>query len=133
MEMMFEPFRKYVDFQGRARRSEFWLFALFVTVLFVICVVISAIGESNKIPALQAIGGLALLVLSLGTILPGLAVRFRRLHDIDRSAWWIFIALVPLVGGIVLLIFSVTDGTPGKNRYGPDPKGRGDTEAAAFE
>ena len=59
---------------------------------------------------------------AVAVLLPGLAVGFRRLHDIGRSAWWLLIALVPLAGGIVLLVFACLPGTPGPNQYGPDPK-----------
>src|SRR5215204_5898732 len=58
-----------------------------------------------------------------GVLIPTLAVTVRRLHDIDRSGWWILIGLVPLIGVIVLLVFALLDGTPGDNRYGPNPKG----------
>jgi uncharacterized membrane protein YhaH (DUF805 family) len=60
----------------------------------------------------------------LGLFIPSLAVTIRRLHDINRSAWWVLIALIPFLGALVLLIFAVLDGTPGDNRFGPDPKGR---------
>jgi uncharacterized membrane protein YhaH (DUF805 family) len=59
----------------------------------------------------------------LAILIPSLAVTVRRLHDIDRSGWWIFINLIPLIGAIVLLVFAVSEGTPGNNRYGPNPKG----------
>jgi uncharacterized membrane protein YhaH (DUF805 family) len=66
--------------------------------------------------------GLLSGIYSLAVLIPSLAVTVRRLHDIDRTGWWIFINLIPLIGTIVLLVFAVTDGTPGSNRYGPNPK-----------
>jgi len=62
------------------------------------------------------------IVFVLATIIPGLAVAARRLHDTNRSGWWMFIALIPLIGPIVLIVFLATDGTPGSNTYGPSPK-----------
>jgi len=62
------------------------------------------------------------VIFALGALVPGLAVLWRRLHDTGRSGWWVLIGLVPLVGVIVLIVFLATDGTPGDNRYGPNPK-----------
>lgn len=129
MELMFQPLKKYADFQGRARRKEYWLFYLFVMVVQIVLMTIS--GASGGMAEGQNPGGLAMVglgilgVFGLAIIIPGLAVSFRRLHDTNRSAWWLLIALIPLIGPVVLLIFTVLDGTPGPNRFGPDPKGRG--------
>jgi uncharacterized membrane protein YhaH (DUF805 family) len=129
MELMLQPLRKYADFQGRARRSEYWLFTLFMIIVSLVLYVplIAFSGDMQTTGQINPIAGLFLLVLcvfALGTIIPGLAVTVRRLHDTDRSGWWILIGLIPF-GGIVLLIFEVLDGTPGPNKFGPDPKGRG--------
>lgn len=133
MDLMFAPLRKYADFQGRARRSEFWLFTLMLYVVSIVLYVpmlafggdMQTTGEINPVAGIFM---LLLVVFSLGTLIPSIAVTVRRLHDTNRSGWWIFIALVPLVGGLVLLIFEVLDGTPGPNRFGPDPKGRGEAD-----
>lgn len=102
---------QYVGFSGRARRSEYWFFALFCALVYVVAAVIdAAIGTSV----------LTLLVM-LGLFLPGLAVTVRRLHDTDRTGWWLLINLVPF-GGIVTLVFSCLDSQPFPNRYGPSPK-----------
>ena len=127
---MFAPFRKYADFQGRARRSEYWLFTLFCIIVSMVLYIpmLAFAGAMQKTGQLNPIAGLFMLLLGvfcLGLIIPSLAVTVRRLHDTDRSGWWIFISLVPFVGGIILLIFEVLDGTPGPNKFGPDPKGRG--------
>jgi uncharacterized membrane protein YhaH (DUF805 family) len=103
---------KYADFTGRARRSEFWWFFLFQAV---VSIVASLIDQAIGFPALQIIVGLALLV-------PNLAVGARRLHDTDRSGWWQLLALIPLVGFIVLIVWWATEGQRGPNRYGPPPK-----------
>jgi uncharacterized membrane protein YhaH (DUF805 family) len=103
---------KYATFSGRARRSEFWWFTL-ATVL------VSIVGT-----ALDQVVGSSLVstVLTLALLLPSLAVSVRRLHDTGRTGWWCFIALVPLVGAIVLLVFDCQDSSPGHNVYGPSPK-----------
>lgn len=99
---------KYVEFRGRASRSEYWWFALFVAIVdFVFRIIDNVIGN----PILGSLVSLALL-------LPGLAVAARRLHDTDRSAWWLLLILVPVVGWIVLLVFYVLPST-GPNAHGP--------------
>jgi uncharacterized membrane protein YhaH (DUF805 family) len=105
---------KYADFSGRARRSEYWYWTLAVIVALVVCIIISAISHTL---------GLVLYVLvALGTLVPGIAVAVRRMHDTGRSGWWLFIGLVPLVGGIILLVFACQDSQPGSNEYGASPK-----------
>ena len=132
MELMFQPLRKYADFNGRARRSEFWLFALFMWVVEFVLVMLNggmtmnAGGTPNF-----GIGFILLCVFGLAMFIPSLAVAFRRLHDTNRSAWWLLIGLIPFIGALVLLVFYVLDGTPGPNRFGPDPKGRDLKEAFA--
>jgi len=100
---------KYVDFQGRAMRSEFWWFALFNIIVQVVTTIIDR-GVLNY-PILSTIATLAL-------ILPGLAVSVRRLHDTDRSGWWLLISFIPLIGAIVLIVWYCTKGTEGANRFG---------------
>ncbi|PWE55953.1 DUF805 domain-containing protein [Metarhizobium album] len=102
---------KYVVFSGRASRSEYWWF-----VLFNIIVSIVAAGVDAAL-GIQAVGALV----SLALLLPGIAVGVRRLHDIDKSGWWLLIAFVPLIGFIVLIYFFVQPSQPGDNRFGPPP------------
>ncbi|MDX7991284.1 DUF805 domain-containing protein [Xenorhabdus littoralis] len=106
--------KNYAEFSGRARRQEYWMFNLFNTIIGVALFVLgSAIDES---------AGLALLTIyGIGTLLPSLGVAIRRLHDSNRSGWWLFISIVPF-GGIILLVFYCTEGTTGANDYGVDPK-----------
>jgi len=111
------PLRKYADFNGRARRAEFWWYTLAV-------MIVSAIVQSVDSVAFGQ-PGLLTGILSLALLIPGLAVGARRLHDTDRSGWWLLIGLIPLVGFIVLLVFWISDGTPGPNKFGPSPKGLG--------
>ncbi|MDO8149809.1 DUF805 domain-containing protein [Isoptericola sp. b408] len=118
---------KYATFSGRARRSEFWWWALFTVLLSIVVnsVVLATGGISvdpqTMLPVYGPTYGLS-IILSLAVLLPSLAVTVRRLHDTDRSGLWWFIGLVPFVGWIVLLVFTVQVGTPGANRFGPDPK-----------
>lgn len=111
--------QKYVDFSGRARRSEYWFFALFNVIVSVVAGIIDGIlgtrGVGGGTGLVGAIAGLALL-------LPNLGVGVRRLHDTGRSGWWLLIGLIPLVGWIVLIVFFVQDSQP-DNEYGPNPKG----------
>jgi uncharacterized membrane protein YhaH (DUF805 family) len=105
-------------FGGRSRRKEYWYFLLFNIIVAIVLAWIDALlgtFSSSGIGVLSGIYGLAILI-------PSLAVTVRRLHDIDRSGWWILINLFPLIGSIVLLVFAVSEGTPGNNQYGPNPK-----------
>lgn len=120
-------FRKYVDFGGRARRSEYWWWALFV---FLVDLVVNALGGFQPILIVlgrgesgeSAVWTFLAAAVSLVLFLPGLAVFVRRLHDTGRSGWWWLIVLVPLVGLIVLFVFLVQEGNPDSNQYGPSPK-----------
>ncbi len=114
--------KNYVGFSGRARRKEYWMYTLFNIIALIIAMVLDRIlGLSS---AESGIGAIYILY-ALATFLPGLAVGIRRLHDTDKSGWWILLALIPLIGAIVLLVFFVIEGTPGDNSYGPDPKAAG--------
>jgi uncharacterized membrane protein YhaH (DUF805 family) len=124
MNLMFEPLRRYADFNGRARRSEYWLFWLLTVILETVAFVLIGATGGNPASMNLGLGGILLCAIVLGLFVPSLAVLFRRLHDTDRSAWWVLIAFLPILGGLVLLVFTVLDGTPGANRFGPDPKAR---------
>jgi uncharacterized membrane protein YhaH (DUF805 family) len=115
-----EALKKYAVFHGRSRRAEYWYFVLFNLIVAVVLAGIDTLlGTFSSAQNIGLMSG----IYSLAVIIPTLAVTFRRLHDIDRSGWWILINLVPLIGTIVLLVFALMDGTPGDNRYGPNPKG----------
>ena len=116
---MFTALQKYAIFSGRAQRKEFWLFNLLYLTAYIIAFLID-MGTGTYDPTLGM--GIATAILVLVFVIPALAVSFRRLHDTDRSAWWLLIGLVPLVGGIVLLVFFCLDGSAGENRFGQDPK-----------
>ncbi len=122
MELMFLPYKRYADFTGRSRRAEYWLFTLLYVLVYLACVVVvMTFGERSIAALLMAV---VLSIFVLGSFVPALAVSFRRLHDINRTAWWMLIAFLPIIGGFVLLIFDIQDGTRGDNRFGADPKGR---------
>jgi len=105
--------KKYAEFNGRARRTEYWTFFL---VNFVVTAVLGFLEGLVGGPGILA------LLYGLAVLVPTLAVGLRRLHDTDRSGWWTLIAFVPVIGAIVLLVFLIQDGQPGASRYGPDPK-----------
>nr|WP_264185535.1 DUF805 domain-containing protein [Roseicella aerolata] len=109
-------FRKYADFTGRARRSEYWWFFLFNLLMQIATGLVDAVlfGAEGQ--------GLINLLYGLGVLLPGIAVGARRLHDIDRSGWWLLLIFVPLVGFILLLVWFIRPGDAGPNRFGPDPR-----------
>jgi len=109
-------FRNYVTFSGRASRSEFWYWALFNFLLSIAAGIIDvALFPDNGLSPFNSLVSLALF-------LPSLAVGARRLHDIDRTAWWLLLILT-IVGSILLIIWACLKGTPGPNRYGEDPLG----------
>jgi uncharacterized membrane protein YhaH (DUF805 family) len=111
---------KYATFDGRARRSEYWYFVLFYVLILVgLTFVDGLIGTLNEEAGIGVLG----VLFALGTMVPGLAVTVRRLHDINRSGWWVLIGLIPLIGDLVLIVFAVQDSQPGTNKYGPNPKG----------
>jgi uncharacterized membrane protein YhaH (DUF805 family) len=110
-------FRNYVNFSGRATRSEFWYWVLFAVLASIAAGLIDvALFGLDGSSAIESLVGLALF-------LPGLAVSVRRLHDLDRSGWWVLLGLIPLVGVIILIVWNCQRGTIGPNRFGPDPLG----------
>lgn len=111
--------KKYAVFSGRARRKEYWYFALFYLIIYI---VLSFIDRATGTFNLKSHVGLLTGIFALAMVMPSLAVSVRRLHDTDRTGWWLLIGFVPLIGAIVLLVFFVLDGTPETNRFGQNPK-----------
>lgn len=104
----------YANFSGRARRSEYWYFMLFhYLITIALCLLYFALDFTGII----IVG-----IYALAVFVPSLAVAVRRLHDINKSGWFYFVSLIPLIGGIWLLILLCTEGTQGPNQYGDDPK-----------
>lgn len=117
MNWYIDGLKKYAVFEGRAHRTAYWMFFLIsVIAVAVLGVADNVLGTVTSSGA----GGLS-SIYSLATLLPGLGLGVRRLHDTGRSGWWLLIALVPIVGAIVLLIYFVQDSQPGANAYGPNP------------
>lgn len=121
---------KYVVWKGRASRSEFWFFMLFALLAAIVASFIDSIlGTTmttvNPMTGLeQSAGyGYVYMLVALGLFLPNLSVMVRRLHDTNRSGWWYWIVLIPIVGWILLIVWFATKGTTGDNEYGPDPLG----------
>jgi len=151
------PLQKYAEFNGRAPRAEYWWYTLGIIVAAIVLnIVESLLGLSGMVGPYGPLSALCMLAL----LVPGVAVTVRRLHDTNRSGWWILVAVVPyailgfmmarsagstdmsglaavslfgiiaLIGGLVLLVFMLLAGNPGDNRYGPDPYAGGSTSAA---
>ncbi len=144
MNWYMQAFRKYADFTGRARRSEYWFFYLINGVISTVLITIMQIvgfatllgiyatspNNPGGMPSGISAGGIIIMVLvgitafvyGLAAIVPTLAVRARRLHDTGRSGWFQLLALIPVIGEIVLIIFMIEDSNPGDNQWGPNPK-----------
>jgi uncharacterized membrane protein YhaH (DUF805 family) len=102
-------FSNYVNFTGRALRSEYWFWILGIVIISVVLSIID-----NAVIGTPVLGSL----FSLATLLPGIAVGVRRLHDTDRSGWWLLLAFIPLIGAIILIVWFATEGIAGPNRFG---------------
>jgi uncharacterized membrane protein YhaH (DUF805 family) len=118
MDWYFKVLRNYVGFGGRARRKEYWMFILVNLVLT------GVLGILDKMLGLKIGADEGALTTLYGVLifLPYWAVQFRRLHDTDRSAWWLLLLLIPIVGWLIILAFNCQSGTPGPNKFGADPK-----------
>lgn len=121
MNWYFKVLGKYATFQGRARRKEYWMFALVNFIVILILAILGAVLNAASPKATLAVW-VVLGVYMLLTVVPCIAVMIRRLHDTNRSGWWFWIQLVPVVGPLILFVFTVLDGTPSLNTFGPSPK-----------
>ncbi|WP_350276746.1 DUF805 domain-containing protein [Kribbella sp. HUAS MG21] len=121
MQWYIDVLKKYAVFSGRARRKEYWMFVLFSTIVSIILSIIDRVigtdfGSGNTSSGiLSSIYGVAVL-------LPSIGVAIRRMHDTNRSGWWILINLIPCVGFIWFIVLAAQEGNAGDNQYGPDPK-----------
>ena len=113
MNWYLEGLKKYAVFSGRARRKAYWMFTLFNVIIVIVLGIIEVLVGGP---------GIVGMLYSLAVLIPGIAVLVRRLHDTNRSGWWLLIGLVPLIGPIILLVFVVQDSQAGANQYGPNPK-----------
>lgn len=127
-------FKKYAQFNGRSRRSEYWFAALANYIIMIIFYLIMFIPMMSDIAkygepmgasaGVMMIGALLIFIYAIAVLVPSLAMSVRRLHDTGRSGWFLLLGLIPYIGGIILFVFSVLDSQPGPNQYGPNPKGR---------
>lgn len=126
MDYFISAMKNYATFTGRARRSEYWFFYLFYFIFLVLAVILdNLLGITIEDTGIGPLYFVSILVL----IIPGLAVTVRRLHDVGKSGWFYFIVLIPIIGSIWILVLMVTDGQPGRNKYGKNPKGIGNEVA----
>jgi uncharacterized membrane protein YhaH (DUF805 family) len=113
MEWYVKVMKNYAEFNGRARRKEYWMFVLINTIISIILSIIESILHISNVIS---------LLYSLAIMIPSLAVGARRLHDTGKSGWWQLIGLIPIIGAIILIVFMATDSSEGDNQYGPNPK-----------
>ncbi|AVY67625.1 DUF805 domain-containing protein [Xanthomonas translucens] len=126
MEWMLMPLKRYADFSGRSRRKEYWMFTLLniivITVLMVLVGIGGGFGGQNGTSALSMAVFVLVCLYSLAMLVPSFAVQVRRFHDQGKSGWYVLLGLIPWLGGVVVLVFMLMEGTRGANVYGPDPK-----------
>lgn len=125
MHWFLDPITKhYADFNGRASRQEYWMFALVsIPVMFVVFLISGVLGATLGSSA--GLGVILILVigLGLGLFIPSIALAVRRLHDTGRSGWWLLLSFIPYIGSIILLVFYCLKSEDGNNSYGPNPYG----------
>lgn len=119
--------KDYMNFQTRSRRKDYWMFVLFNAIISMVLVVLGGVfsGGSSTSSGIGSIFMIVYGLYSLAILLPSIAITARRLHDTGRSGWLQLITLIPVVGGIILLVLLVQDSQPGSNKWGPNPKGVG--------
>ena len=121
MSHYFGAWKKYAVFTGRATRTEYWMFTLFNVIISALLYIPVVMNEdAGGDPAgFGVLAAMIYLVYALAVFLPSISLTVRRLHDIGRTGAWIFVSFVPLVGGIALLVFTLTESQAGDNEYGP--------------
>jgi len=120
MNWYIEALKKYAVFEGRARRKEYWFFVLFsIIITMVLSVLDGALGLFDLETGIGLLSG----IYSLAVLIPSISVGVRRLHDTNRSGWWLLITVIPLIGAIVIIVLLALDSKPGDNEYGSNPKG----------
>lgn len=124
MEWYLKVLRQYADFNGRARRQEYWMFTLFnILIMLGLGLIFGGIGYALDAPFVV----LLVYLYVFAVLIPSIAVGVRRLHDTGKSGWWYLIAIVP-IASIVLLVFFCMDSEHGPNQWGPNPKGIGNNK-----
>ena len=120
MEWATLPLKRYAEFTGRSRRKGYWMWVLLANGMCIVASILDGIAGMNGMIA--GVYGPITAVVAFGLLVPSIAVSIRRLHDTDRSGWWLLLGLVPIVGAVIVLVFMMLDGTRGANRFGADPK-----------
>lgn len=123
MNWFLKVLKQYADFNGRARRKEYWMFVLFMIIIYAIAMILDNIlGTTFKMAGVSMGYGYLYTLVGLAALIPSLAVGVRRLHDINKSGWYILVGIIPFIGAIVLIVWFVKEGDHGPNQFGPDPK-----------
>ncbi len=122
MSWFLKGLKQYADFSGRARRQEYWMYMLFYSIFGIILYGVTVIGMAMQSEGIILLGMGIYILYTLALLVPTLAITVRRLHDTGRSGFWYFIGFVPLVGGIILLVFCCLDSENGNNQWGTNPK-----------
>jgi uncharacterized membrane protein YhaH (DUF805 family) len=120
MAWYFLAWQRATDFSGRSRRKEYWYFQLFNGIVMIFIGLFAVAFSDQDKPAMIPFG--LMFVYGFVVFVPSLAVTVRRLHDIGKSGYWYFIAFIPLIGGLILFVFTLLDSEPDRNEYGPNPK-----------
>ncbi|MDY0779637.1 DUF805 domain-containing protein [Tenacibaculum sp. IB213877] len=127
MNWYLKVLKQYADFNGRARRKEYWMFTLFHIIIIFLLVFIIGIGGTNE--SFNSPLFYLIIIYVLATIIPTIAVTVRRLHDIGKSGYWYFITFIPYIGSFWLLFLTCKDSITGSNEWGDNPKGIGNDQA----
>lgn len=122
MEYYLKCWKQYVDFESRARRSEYWNFVLFNAIIYAVIMCVTVIGFMAGGYVIAIIGNIMNWVYSVAIFLPSLAVSVRRLHDVGKSGWNLLWGVIPIFGSLYLLVLSCQDSKPGSNKWGVNPK-----------
>tara|TARA_B100000524_G_scaffold45485_1_gene21646 strand:- start:367 stop:741 length:375 start_codon:yes stop_codon:yes gene_type:complete len=112
----------YANFNGRARRKEYWMFTLFYSLLVTACAFALALLVATGSQSLTLLVAIISIAAILAHVVPSIAVTVRRLHDVGQSGWFLLLAFIPYIGNLIIFVFSVIEGNKGTNKYGPDPK-----------
>ena len=112
----------YANFNGRARRKEYWMFTLFYSLLVTACAFALALLVATGSQSLTLLVAIISIAAVLAHVVPSIAVTVRRLHDVGQSGWFLLLAFIPYIGNLIIFVFSVIEGNKGTNKYGPDPK-----------
>lgn len=131
MNWMLMPLQRYADFQGRSRRMEYWMFSLFLFLVFfawgIVFVILGGLtnyeeGGTSLFSGIAGVWVVVAILAYLAILIPSLAVQVRRFHDRDMSGWFVLLGFIPYIGGLIVFVIMLLEGTRGPNRFGPDPK-----------